>query len=119
MCRHDALAKCQPEPGAATGTVAGILALDAWRKAQAEGAFNAQALVQAGGSVPADSGFRQGRLVLAVANAGDDDKSYVLSATAAAYIHAPVPEAGRTAMFIAGLLLLGGVLVRRRQPTLA
>lgn len=78
-----------------------------------------QALVQAGGSVPADSGFRQGRLVLAVANAGDDEKSYVLSATAAAYIHAPVPEAGRTAMFIAGLLLLGGVLVRRRQPTLA
>lgn len=78
-----------------------------------------QALVQSGGAVAADNGVRQGRLVLAVANAGDDGKSYVLSATAAAYIHAPVPEAGGTAMFVAGLLLLGGVLVRRRHATLA
>lgn len=78
-----------------------------------------QSLVQAGGSVPADNVFRQGRLVLAVANASDDEKSYVLSATAAAYIYAPVPEADSTVMFIAGLLLLGGVVVRRRPPALA
>ncbi|WP_069037489.1 hypothetical protein [Methyloversatilis sp. RAC08] len=78
-----------------------------------------QALVQAGSSIPADNGVRQGRLVLAVANASDDEKSFVLSATSAAYIYAPVPEADSSVMFIAGLLLLGGMLVRRRQTALA
>lgn len=77
-----------------------------------------QAFVQSGASLPEDSGFKLGRLVLAVANVGEDEKSFVLNATAAAHIYAPIPEADSTAMFIAGLLLLGGVVARRRQLAL-
>ena len=66
-----------------------------------------QAISQTSAQYPSENGFLQGRLVLGVANASDEERTFVFDGKAGASLLAPVPEpAGWLTMF-AGLAVVG------------